>query len=79
MSKFNKLSRAEMRNVLGGTYPVGGDGNCSKDCTCSDGSHVSAKITSCDTGTCDVESDGVNCKVAGKDTFATCTNACPPS
>ncbi|MBD1387191.1 hypothetical protein IDJ75_18025 [Mucilaginibacter rigui] len=36
MSKFNKLSRAEMRDVLGGTYGGGpiepGDGGGGEDC-----------------------------------------------
>jgi hypothetical protein len=79
MSKFEKLSRAEMRNVLGGNMPAGGDGDCSKDCVCSGGTHVSAKLTGCDTDTCSTDADGAYCKQAGKYASATCVNYCPPA
>jgi hypothetical protein len=42
MSKISKLSRAEMKNVLGGTAPPppgdGGAGTCSVEVTCPGGS-----------------------------------------
>jgi len=44
MEKFKKLSKAEMKNVLGGQDPIGGDGggpgcqtNCSAQLPCTSG------------------------------------------
>jgi hypothetical protein len=68
-----------MKNVLGGTYPVGGDGDCSHDCTCSDGSHMTALLKGCDTGTCTIDSSGVDCKIGGVQTSKNCDNTCPAS
>jgi hypothetical protein len=52
MEKFMKLSRAEMKNVLGGVELEGGEGgvggtSCSADCPAGQ----SASITNCN-GTC---------------------------
>jgi hypothetical protein len=76
MEKFNKLSRSEMRNVLGGTMPIGGD-DCSADCVCGDGTHMAATLKNCDKDTCTSDSTGVDCKIGGVQTSRTCVNVCP--
>ncbi|MBB3968938.1 hypothetical protein [Mucilaginibacter phyllosphaerae] len=58
MSKFNKLSRAEMKNVLGGNAPLpgGGSGGCANS-SCSVFDEVTGITTN---GRCavDVQSSG---------------------
>ncbi len=52
MKKVNLLSRAEMKNVLGGVEPVGGDGclvsECSDDSGCSSSKYgKTCKLSTC--------------------------------
>ncbi|WP_113653413.1 hypothetical protein [Pedobacter namyangjuensis] len=52
MKKVNLLSKAEMKKVLGGGVPVGGDGcppsECSNNNDCSDSKYgKTCKITEC--------------------------------
>ncbi|WP_295796530.1 hypothetical protein [Mucilaginibacter sp.] len=79
MSKFEKLSRAEMKNVIGGTAPIGADGDCTHDCVCSDGSHKEAKLTGCAKDTCSSDASGVTCTVGNSPTSRLCVNICPAS
>ncbi|HVW98655.1 MAG TPA: hypothetical protein VHA56_21990 [Mucilaginibacter sp.] len=76
MEKFKKLNRSEMRNIIGGNMPLE-DGDCSKDCICSDGSHVTAKLTGCEKDTCTTDADGAYCTQGGAYAGKTCVNVCP--
>jgi hypothetical protein len=78
MSKFSKLSRAEMKNVLGGTAPPPA-GTCSVVCHCPGGTDKTAKLDNCDTNTCKTDSTGALCKIGGATATATCVNVCPAS
>lgn len=75
MSKFNKLSRAEMKNVLGGTAVPPSSG-CSVVCHCPGGNDVSASIKNCDENSCTTDSEGAYCTVGGGAASATCQNWC---
>ena len=66
MSKFNKLSRAEMRDVLGGNPPVGGCGTIDSDCgTCT------VTVTCANKTTVSCTGSGGNCHQQDDNHFGT--------